>query len=666
MNVQRGSFAVAVPPAQARDQAARDWFTAAELAELALPGLPADKRAINRRARDERWHLRCGPDGKPLVRPRAGRGGGVEFHVSLLPGAARIALDQRNPATVPDPANEAVAGGWRWYESQTASTRAEAKHRLAVCREIDLLEQSGMTRTAAVADTAERRAIGKATLWTWLRLINGVPPRDWLPALAPRRQGGGCEVDIDPALWTIFKSDYLRPSEPTLTSCYERTAAIAAERGLSLPSEKTIRRRLKAEIDPRIIMLRRKGEEALRRSIPAQRRTVEHLHAMECVNIDGHKFDVFVTPAGGGKPIRPMMVALQDIRSSKIVAWRIGESESTTLARLAVYDMIRDVGIPKRLTTDNGRAFASKFFTGGTTTRFRGKVLETDPTGLLVALGIDIDWALPYRGQSKPIERAFRDLCDTISRAPATEGAYTGPNPQQKPENYGSRAMGWDEFVAHVGQGIALHNARLGRTGRDYRGRSFDQVFADTFVEIGKASPEQLRMALLAAEQLRVDRQTGEIKLFGNRYWAPECGQLHGQLVTVRFDPDNLHSEVHVYAQNGRFLLTVPVVADTGWGDAEGARVSAKRWKGVRRQIRDGIEAEQLLTAQEVAAMQPRVSTADLAVPDVIRPVRHRGQTAAALKAVHEPQSGPAIDPDREQVIDRIAQGRRRHLRSVD
>ncbi len=351
---------------------------------------------------------------------------------------------------------------------------------------------------------------------------------------------------------------------------------------------------------------------------------------------------------------------------SKIVAWRIGESESTTLARLAVYDMIRDVGIPKRLTTDNGRAFASKFFTGGTTTRFRGKVLETDPTGLLVALGIDIDWALPYRGQSKPIERAFRDLCDTISRAPATEGAYTGPNPQQKPENYGSRAMGWDEFVAHVGQGIALHNARLGRTGRDYRGRSFDQVFADTFVEIGKASPEQLRMALLAAEQLRVDRQTGEIKLFGNRYWAPECGQLHGQLVTVRFDPDNLHSEVHVYAQNGRFLLTVPVVADTGWGDAEGARVSAKRWKGVRRQIRDGIEAEQLLTAQEVAAMQPRVSTADLAVPDVIRPVRHRGQTAAALKAVHEPQSGPAIDPDREQVIDRIAQGRRRHLRSVD
>lgn len=649
MNAQGGIFAVAVQPGQSCEQVARDWFTATELAELALPGLPADKRAINRRARDERWHLRTGSDGNPLVRPRAGRGGGVEFHVSLLPGAARIALDQRNPAMLPNPANEAVAGGWRWYESQSATTRAEAEHRLAVCREIDLLEQSGMTRTAAVADTAERRAIGKATLWTWLRLINGVPPRDWLPALAPRRQGGGCEVEIDSALWTIFKSDYLRPSEPTLTSCYERTAAIAAERGLSLPSEKTMRRRLIAEVDPRIILYRRKGEEALRRSIPAQRRTVEHLHAMECVNIDGHKFDVFVTPPGGGTPIRPMMVALQDIRSSKIVAWRLGETESTTLARLAVADMIRDVGIPKRLTTDNGRAFASKFFTGGTTTRFRGKILETDPTGLLVALGIDIDWALPYRGQSKPIERAFRDLCDTISRAPACDGAYTGPNPQQKPENYGQRAVPWDEFHAHVGQGIAQHNARLGRTGRDYRGRSFDQVFAETFVEIGKASPEQLRMALLAAEQLRVDRQTGEIKLFGNRYWAPGCGQLHGQLITVRFDPDNLHSELHAYAQDGRFLLTVPVVSDTGWGEAEGARDSARRHKRVRRQIRDAVAAEQLLTAEQVAASQVRVNAPEIQVPNVIRAVRHKGNTAVALQEAWE--ADPALPSHENNVL---------------
>src|SRR5690606_12683317 len=42
---------------------ASEWFTAAELAELALPGLPADKRSINRRAQDERWSIRTGADG---------------------------------------------------------------------------------------------------------------------------------------------------------------------------------------------------------------------------------------------------------------------------------------------------------------------------------------------------------------------------------------------------------------------------------------------------------------------------------------------------------------------------------------------------------------------------------------------------------------------------
>ena len=61
------------------------WFSAAELAELDLPGLPGDKRSITRRAQDERWHSRADAQGDLLVRPRKGRGGGNEFHASVLP-----------------------------------------------------------------------------------------------------------------------------------------------------------------------------------------------------------------------------------------------------------------------------------------------------------------------------------------------------------------------------------------------------------------------------------------------------------------------------------------------------------------------------------------------------------------------------------------------------
>lgn len=612
----------------------RDWWTAAELAELALPGLPGDKRSINRRAQEERWSRRDGADGAALVRKRAWRGGGLEFHVSLLPPQARLELARRG-LTLARPAPEPVdpdATGWRWFDSQSDKVRAEADRRLAIVREIELLEESGMSRTAAIAEASSRHAkAGKATLWNWLRAIEGVPAHQRLPALAPRHKGGGSEADIPPLLWGVFKSDYLRLSAPTLTSCYERTAAIATESGLSMPSERTFRRRIDAEIDPGILLLRRKGEEALRRSVPAQRRTVDDLHAMELVNVDGHKFDVFVRSPATGKPVRPLMVAIQDIHSRKILAWRLAESESAASVRLAFADLFRGYGIPKACLLDNGRGFASKWITGGAKTRYRFKVKDEDPTGLLTGLGIAIHWALPYRGQSKPIERAFRDLCDTIARHPLTEGAYTGNSPMAKPENYASRALDWDAFAAHVDRGIAAHNARLGRRGGVCRGRSFNEVFAESYATapIGKAKPEHLRMALLAAEQKMVNRQTGEIELYRNRYWSPECGRLAGQRVTVRFDPELLHSEIHLYAQTGEYLASAELIADTGFLDVEGAKATAKRVKDYRRRIRDAAEAEELLTAEEVAALQADFQPPAPPEPSVVRPVRHRHSNAA-------------------------------------
>ena len=635
----------------------REWFTAAELAELALPGLPGDKRSINRRAQDERWTMRAGVAGEALVRSRTGRGGGVEFHVTLLPGAARLELARRGITSDrpgPEPIDPAAAS-WRWLDGQPAKIREEAERRLATVAEVELLEESGMTRTTAIAAVSAHQKIGRSTLWNWLRAVDGIPAHNRLPALAPRYRGGGAEADIESLLWAVFKSDFLRPSAPTLTSCYERTAAIAAERGLSMASERTFRRRLEAEIDPAVILLRRKGEEALRRSVPAQRRTVDALHAMELVNIDGHKFDVFVTSPTTGKPIRPLMVAIQDIYSRKVVAWRLAESENAATVRLAFADLFRNLGIPKGCVLDNGRGFASKWITGGAKNRFRFKVKDEDPTGLLTGLGIAIHWALPYRGQSKPIERAFRDLCDTIARHPAMEGAYTGNSPMAKPENYGSKAIAWEVFVAHVERGIAAHNARLGRRGGACRGRSFDAVFAESYATapIGKATPEQLRLALLAADQKLVNSQTGEIELYGNRYWSPECGRLAGQRVTVRFDPEQLHADVHLYAQDGRYLASAEVIADTGFLDVEGARATAKRVKDYRRRIRDAADAEQLLAAEDVAELQAGFARPALPEPSVVRPVSHRGQTAAALKAA--PNAQAAANREREtRVFDRL------------
>jgi len=626
-------------------QGGKFWFTAAELAEHNLPGLPSTKRKVNERAAKECWALKVDAAGMPLARPRAARGGGMEYHVSILPAATQTALVRGGIAVECQPTEDAPlqqSALWSWYAAQTDKVKAEAERRARLVGQIDTLEAMDIPRSNAVAAVAISEKVGASTLWSWLALVDGVAGADRLPHLAPRRKGGGREVDVDPEMWQLILSDYLRPERPTFSSCYWRASRVAEEKGLSLPSEKTLKRRLDREVDGRLVTARRHGADALRNTLPAQRRTVAHMHALEGVNIDGHKFDVFVTPKAGGKPIRPVMVAIQDIFSRKIVAWRLGESESAVMTRLAFADLFRNYGIPKNCTLDNGRAFASKWITGGAKTRFRFTIRDDEPTGLLTALNIKTHWARPYRGQSKPIERAFRDLADIISRHPATSGAWTGNRPDAKPENYASAAVPWDVFAKLVDSTIAAHNGRLGRRTEVANGRSFDQVFHASYATapIGKASDEQLRLALLAAEQVSTDRRSGEIRLAGNRYWAPELGQIAGKKVTIRFDPDNLHSEVHVYNQVGAFLVTADLIEDVGFYSMGEAKARAKQERDHAKLIRRVEESEQLLSAAAIAAMMPDAAEEEeLPTPQVQRMIRVSHRNGAAAAAVTEEMS---------------------------
>jgi transposase InsO family protein len=71
--------------------ALRVWHSAAELAALAASGaaegLPATERGVNARAAREGWDARPG-----LARARTGRGGGIEYHIDVLPLPARLGI----------------------------------------------------------------------------------------------------------------------------------------------------------------------------------------------------------------------------------------------------------------------------------------------------------------------------------------------------------------------------------------------------------------------------------------------------------------------------------------------------------------------------------------------------------------------------------------------
>lgn len=87
----------------------KTWFTSLELEQLALPGLPKSRREINKRIAAEDWALKIDDSGMPLARPRAGRGGGLEYHISQLPDAAKADLVRRGVAWMPANDEDAVS-----------------------------------------------------------------------------------------------------------------------------------------------------------------------------------------------------------------------------------------------------------------------------------------------------------------------------------------------------------------------------------------------------------------------------------------------------------------------------------------------------------------------------------------------------------------------------
>lgn len=564
----------------------RVWFSLEEAALAGDPTMPTTTRGWAKIAVAENWRDRA---------DRARREGkGWLYHLTLFPASTQVRLLLlAQPGVPPVPERSPL---WVRFDSLSDAHKAMCGDRLAAVVAVDSLVKGGLTLVAALPIAASKANVSCSTLRNWLSAVRGHNRADWLAALAPDYRATAQFAECHPDAWAALKSDYLRPGEPKFSACYRRMVTAAAAQGWApIPSEMALRRRLAAEVPAAVITLTRKGADTAKGIYPAQRRTRMKLKAMTLVNIDGHKFDVFVRkPQGNGAPFRPMLVAIQDIYSGKFVGWRLDETESRVSARLAIGDMVEKFGIPEHMILDNGRGFASKWITGGAPNRFRFKVRDDEPDGLLTNLGVKIHWATPYHGQAKPIERAWRDFCEDIAKHPFCAGAYTGNNPMNKPEDYGSRAIEWDAFKAFVDGQIAEHNARQGRKTETAKGRSFDETFAASLAEndtiVRWATAEQRDLWLLMAEEITAQRGNGEIHLLGNRYWTPELVEFAGRKVHVRFDPDDLTRDIKVYDRKGRMLAVAQAIGDVDFLDADAAQRHARlrgEYQKTQRKLRD-------------------------------------------------------------------------------
>lgn len=628
------------------------WWTTAELAASGLPDVPPTRQGVDAMA--ERQHWRAHPD---HARRRSGRGGGWEYSWQLLPPRAqRRLLTEVAPVAEPEVATRMDRDtAWSWYERQPEPVQVKARLKLRILQSVEALEHV-LGRDQAVRQVASLEGRGARTIWGWFALIEGVRSDDRLPYLADRHRaedtGRAARPEVAPDFFDLIKSDFLRSSGPSFSSCYRRQLRVAAKRGLTVLPEWKMRRHLNVTVSEVTQTLCRKGIDAVKRLYPTQVRDKTCLRALEAVNGDYHKFDVFVRwpqEKGQNEPAyigRPQMVAFQDVYSGRILGWRVDQTANSATVLLAAGEMIEDWGIPEHVLLDNGREFAAKAVTGGSETRYRFTVQDNDIPGLFTALGCEIHWATPYSGQSKPVERAFRDMCDNIAKDPRFDGAWTGNRPDAKPEDYGSRAIDLAEFLRVVGEGIEEHNTRIGRRSEVAYGRSFAEVFDESYVvgPVKRATEAQRRLWLMGAKGVTASSRNGEISFMGNKYWADWLVELAGEPVVVRFDTADLWAGLHVYTHENAYLGHAPATSQAGFFDTEESRLLARAKREWLKAERAAAAAHRKFSAAELGRGLDEVSPVEPPRPEakVVRlatgKASQRGRTVDAAP----PEAVPA------------------------
>lgn len=660
-----------------------DWYTAQQIADLNLSSLPNTKAGVINRAKKELW----------INRKRSGRGGGVEYAFESLPNdaqeeihiiAARAAAKAQakaakdsQPALVnkPNEANYLPEVIWSGWGNATTKQKAKATEQVGSCFAVDDLINAGMGVVEAIEKVAADNEVSKGSLKRWYYKVRNFERSDWLPILLGNYSTSKSrQADISEQAWEAFKADYLRLERPQMGTCYERLKAMAAEHNWTIPSLSSIKRKLEREVPkPQRVMLRQ-GERALADMYPALVRSVETLEAMEWINGDGYQHNAFVR-WHNGEIVRPKTWLWQDIRTRKILAYRTDLSENSDTIRLALMDLVSRYGIPRKLTIDNTRAAANKWMTGGVKNRYRFKVKEDDPMGIIPLLGIELFWTSVQfgmgHGQAKPIERAFSHggLGETIDKHPLLAGHHAGANVLDKPDNYhgGKDGASYEDFITALEQGIELWNNRVKRDTEICQGvYSFSQVFERDYAlaTVRRATTEQMRLLMLMSEAVTLKSNgTFELscggKVFGqkNRYEAVDLIGSNHKKVVVKFDPDKLHDTVWVYSLDGRFLAEADCTEKVAFGDKATGREHDKARKQYVKSEKAMAKAQQAMGVKELAELMPEVEEEAVSTPSITEIMVTQGNTVRKQTVEADADSENEFDNDFMRAMALLKQG---------
>lgn len=454
----------------------KEWMTAREIAEavkrLKLSGLPVSVQGWSDHAEREEWAASAN-----LCRKRQGRGGGREFHVSLLPDRLVAALQgekSRDVVLAHQQERKALEASRRQAlttASLSARQREVMEARAALLSAIEafavaegwsrnmaieyfIVEPAIFRVPAATVAVANDRAnserdVSARTIKRWFaaRDEHGVA------ALAPLATK---EKQDMPGWFWQFLRFYAQPQKPCLNGALSEYAATLPPH--QMPPNYDQVRRLMNRLGNVEKHRGREGSLTLKARMAYVMRSTADLLPTCVYTADGKTFDAEVSHPIHGGPFRPEISTVVDVATRRALGFSVGLAENSFGVVDALRHAIERAGIPAIFYVDRGPGF-------------RNDLLDNQLTGITERLGVTKLHSLPYNSQARGIIERFNG--SVWNRLAKEFDTYVGPDMDRQAKQIvfkqtrrdiklfgaSSRLPSFASFIDACNRAIAAYNA---------------------------------------------------------------------------------------------------------------------------------------------------------------------------------------------------------------
>lgn len=561
--------------------AIQKYLSVSELAAMSLPGLPGAKKNVAAKAERENWESR----------PRAGRGGGVEYAVSSLPAAARAELDahaarqlltvaasnapvrreEQLELTLPtvgtlDDARRAVAEARCAIVSQVNTLALAMGVEKAVCEVAaqaaagTLPEHVQQFVRRANARKGVARTISRSSIYRWMREFRAASDSADRVCRLATKTWGAANTDDWPVWLPGFLMHYCLPNKPTVTHAYKDFVRGWPVNDEAEPPSIHVVRRLLHRLPPVVTYRGRNTGAALKAKLPYVRRDWSCLAPNDVWIGDGHGMKCRVIRPDTGKPGVIELTMIIDGFSRLVVGWSISLSENVIAVSDALRHAMTNHPPPLIYYSDNG---------AGQT----GKHIDDRVHGVLARCGIHHETGIAGNPQGRGIiERVWQTIAIPLAKKyPTFRGNGHDRDSlrlQGRAIDKAARADARGELVALPGvptlaQFVDDLTSAIDSYNTQHEHRSLPRVgsrhmtpaeayASKTSENAARLHPLELRELSMPSFERAASR--GWIDLFrGQAYFSEHLMAVDGQRVLVAVAWDD-SSQITVRRTDGRFV----------------------------------------------------------------------------------------------------------------